>query len=262
MPEIYFKEAGSGFPLVLIHGFCETNYIWNRFREALSDEFRVICPDLPGFGQTPLYKKSFQLTDIADLLDEWLSSMGIGRRVVIGHSLGGYITLELARRHPGNLKGFGLFNSSALPDLPEKKENRNKLIRFIEKEGVRSFIKTFVPSLFYMPTAHKFKDEISTLIELGSKTGREAVKAYTAAMRDRNDNLGLLKQNRENVLLISGAEDQNIPLALSREMAKWLLPENVLLLESSAHMSMFEKKDETIRAVREFTRKMKERNEP
>ncbi len=257
---MHFEEAGEGFPVVLIHGFCETNYIWNRFRKDLSDEFRVICPDLPGFGQTPLCPTPFQLTDIADQLNEWLHSMGIDRCVTIGHSLGGYITLELARRHPERLKGFGLFNSSAFSDPPEKKENRDKLIQFIKKEGVQPFIKTFVPSLFYHPTASQFEEEISRLKELGSETSPEAVIAYTAAMRDRKDNLDLIKQNGENVLLISGEEDQNVPVELSRKMAKWLLPENVYILEGSAHMSMFEKKDVTITAIRKFASKMRNRN--
>ncbi len=258
MADIYFEESGSGFPLVLIHGFCETSFIWKRFREALSDEFRVITPDLPGFGKSPLCPTPFRLSDIADQLEEWLSGLNIPAGVVIGHSLGGYITLELARRHRSRLAGFGLFNSSAFPDTPEKRENRNKLIEFIEKEGVAPFIKTFVPSLFYPPTVSRHEEVISKIKDIGTKTGKKTVIAYSAAMRDRNDNTELLKANREDVLLISGAEDQNVPLAAAREMARWLVPENVHILDATAHMSMFEKEEETMKIVRTFTRKMRD----
>jgi len=255
MPEIYYEESGAGFPLVLIHGFCETQYIWGNFRDALSDEFRVICPDLPGFGKSSLCDTPFQLADIADQLKEWLLSLNLEKSVIIGHSLGGYVVLELARRHKNLFTGFGLFNSTAFEDPPEKKENRNKLINFIEKEGVKLFIRTFVPSLFYPQTSHKFATEITRIKDLGNKTDKRAVMAYAAAMRDRSDNLELLKQNSETFLLISGAEDQNIPLDASREMAGLLLPENAHILDGTAHMSMFEKEALTIDIVRQFARK-------
>lgn len=256
MPKIYYKKSGSGFPLILVHGFCETNYIWERFCEALSDEFHVICPDLPGFGLSPLSDTPFQLVDIADQLSEWLLSSGIRRCVVIGHSLGGYITLELVRRHRNLIAGFGLFNSSAFADSQEKKENRNKLIGFIKKEGVRPFITTFVPSLFHPPTAQNFEKEIEYIKKLGNTTSAETVTAYAAAMRDRKDNLDMLKQNSGMALLISGAEDRNVPVQAAREMAKLLNKDNVHILSESAHMSMFEKEAETIDIVRQFVRKI------
>jgi pimeloyl-ACP methyl ester carboxylesterase len=259
MPKIYYKESGSGFPLILVHGFCETNYIWERFRETLSDEFHVICPDLPGFGQSLLSDIPFQLVDIADQLNEWLLSSGIRRCVVIGHSLGGYITLELVGKHRNLIAGFGLFNSSAFADPQEKKENRNKLIRFIKKEGVRPFITTFVPSLFYPPTAQNFEKEIDYIKKLGNTTSAETVMAYAEAMRDRKDNLDMLKQNSGMALLISGAEDQNVPVQAAREMAKLLKTENAHILPKTAHMSMFEKEAETIDIIRKFVRKMQVR---
>jgi len=257
MPEIYYKESGNGFPLVLLHGFCETHYIWNNFRNVLSDEFRVLCPDLPGFGQSPLCDDPFQLADISDQLSEWLLSLNIEKSVVIGHSLGGYVVLELARRHKGLFNGFGLFNSSAFEDTPEKKENRNKLIKFIDKEGVKPFISTFVPSLFYPPTSHQFAGEIARIKDSGNKTDKKTVMAYAAAMRDRSNSLDLLKQNAEMFFLISGAEDQNIPLEASRKMAELLLSENAHILQDTAHMSMYEKEALTIDLVRKFSRKSK-----
>lgn len=255
MPNIYYKESGDGFPLILLHGFCETHYIWDNFRNVLSDEFRVICPDLPGFGQSPICNEPFNLPDISDQLSEWLLSLNLKQSIVIGHSLGGYVVLELARRHKDLFNGFGLFNSSAFEDTPEKKDNRNKLIKFIDKEGVKPFIRTFVPSLFYPPTSHQFDGEIERIKELGNKIDKRAVMAYAAAMRDRSDNMDILKQNAERFLLISGAEDQNIPLDASREMAGLLLPENAHIIQGTAHMSMFEKEALTIDIIRKFSRK-------
>lgn len=255
MPKLFFYESGDGFPVVFIHGFCESNSIWKSLTEALSDEFRIICPDLPGFGQSLLPDNDFSLSEIGDELVSWLKSLGINKCIVIGHSLGGYISLEILRKHHDFIKGIGLFNSSAFEDPLDKKENRNKLIEFIHAHGVEPFLKTFVPSLFYPKTAEKHKKTITSIRDEGLSIKQESVIKYAVAMRDRGDSQDLLKLYHERILLISGEFDQNIPLAKSKEMAKILDNENSYIIPNSAHMSLFEQSELCYDAIRNFVRK-------
>ena len=254
MPNIFFKESGKGFPIVLLHGFCETEEIWKPFREALSNEFRVICPDLPGFGQSPLPDTPFQLADIAGTLHSWLNTIDVKKCVVIGHSLGGYIALAMLRKYPDFSSGIGLFNSSAFEDSPEKKANRNKLIEFIGHQGVAPFIKTFVPSLFYPPRVTEFETEIESIKTQGMKIAPEAVTNYARAMRDRGDSTGLLAKYRDKILLISGEKDQNVPLDHAKKMATHLLSKNFHVLPDTAHMGMYEQKNTSLKVVRDFAK--------
>ncbi len=255
MSDIFFKESGTGFPMVLLHGFCETQEIWTSFRKELSDEFRVICPNLPGFGKSPLPETQFQLTDIAKILHDWLHTIQVNKCILAGHSLGGYITLAMLRNYPDFLSGTVLFNSSAYEDSPEKKENRNKLMEFIGNEGVAPFIKTFVPSLFYPPRAEEFRETIDSIKSEGMKIVPEAVINYARAMRDRVVSIDLLSLHRKKILLISGEQDQNVPLHKTQEMSQYLLPENVHILPDTAHMGMFEQRDMAINILRAFARK-------
>lgn len=263
MSKIFFYESGDaslparqGFPVVFIHGFCESNTIWKSLSEELSDEFRIICPDLPGFGQSPLPDDDFSLEEIGDELVSWLKSLGIEKCIVIGHSLGGYISLEILRKHHDLVKGIGLLNSSAFEDPQDKKENRNKLIEFIHIHGVEPFLKTFVPSLFYTKTSEKHNKTINQISDEGLSIKPESVMKYAAAMRDRGDSMDLLKLYHDRILLLSGEFDQNIPLDKSMEMAGILDADNSYIIPNSAHMSLFEQSAICYDAIRKFVRKL------
>lgn len=252
MLNVYYQDEGQGFPLVLLHGFCETHEIWTGIAGRLSDTYRILMPDLPGFGQTAPALASFSLEDIAKILQEWLVHIGIDRCIMIGHSLGGYITLAMADSYRELMAGMGLFNSSAYADSPGKKENRDKLIEFIGREGVPPFIKTFIPSLFYHEKSGQFAQVIERLKALGEKTPAEAVTGYAAAMKMRPDRSDLLARNRDNVLLIAGEHDQNVPLEQSKAMASMLNPRHVHILPDTAHMAMYEQPAMSAGAIRDF----------
>lgn len=256
MRQLFFYESGQGlFPVVFIHGFCESSTIWKSLSKELSKEFRIICPDLPGFGQSPLPEHDFSLEEIGNQFVSWLKGLDIKQCIVIGHSLGAYIALEILRKHPDFVKGIGLFNSTAFGDSTDKKENRNKLIDFIGAHGVNPFLKTFVPSLFYPETAKKHTKTIAQISEEGLSIKAESVIKYAAAMRDRSCSIDLLKQYHDRILLIAGEFDQNIPLDKSKEMAEIIDAENSHIIPNSAHMSLFEQSELCYDAIREFARK-------
>ncbi|NJN28778.1 MAG: alpha/beta hydrolase [Cyclobacteriaceae bacterium] len=252
MKHIFFYETGSGFPLIFLHGFCESSDIWMALSEELSDRYRIICPDLPGFGQSPLPEEPFSLQSIGDGLVAWLKNMDIDQCIVIGHSLGGYISLEILRKHPDFVAGIGLLNSSAFGDSQEKKDNRNKLIEFIDRNGVEPFINTFVPSLFYPPTIAKHQETLESISSKAMDIDPQSVMQYAAAMRERPDSVDLLHKYRDRIMLIAGEFDQNVPLEKSLQMKKILDDDNVSIVPDSAHMSLFEQSEMCYGAIRKF----------
>lgn len=239
-------------PIVLIHGFCESSTLWKSLSKELSNDFRILCPDLPGFGKSPLSKSDFSLEQIGDQIVSWLKSLGIEQCIVIGHSLGGYISLEVLRKYPDFFKAIGLINSSAFEDSIDKKENRNKLIEFIGNNGVDSFIKTFVPSLFYPKTVNLHSKIIELISDEGKSIKSESVIKYAAAMRDRRDSMDLLKKYKKRILLISGEFDQNVPLETSKRMAQILDQKNAHIIPESGHMSIFEESERCYAIIKTF----------
>jgi pimeloyl-ACP methyl ester carboxylesterase len=250
MSDIHFFEKGTGQPLVLIHGFCETARMWTDFADRLSDEFRVICPDLPGIGDSPISGDQISLEEVAVILEEWMETNNIQNPIVIGHSLGGYVTLALLELMGSRLKAVGLFHSSAFADAADKKDTRNRAIVFLKKNGVDKFVTSFVPPLFPEDRREELGQEIDQAIEDAKRSTLDGLVAFTGAMRDRKDRLEVLKNYSGPKLLIAGTEDGAVKLEASRAQKHAF--SHYYELEGVGHMGMIEQKEETLRIVREF----------
>ena len=235
MSPIHFREMGKGHTLIFIHGFCETSEIWQGFAEKFSNDFRVITLDLPGFGHSPLPETPFTLKDIAQNVYQTLQEQSIGRYSLVGHSLGGYVCLALARLYPEQCQSLVLFHSTALGDTPEKKENRNKVIEFVLANGVLPFVQTFVPGLFH----DKNHLAISRAYSIAHQTKPETLVSYTEAMRDRPSQVSFLESFGKPKLLIGGEFDPIIPPAALTEIAD-LTRTELQILPGTAHMGMYE----------------------
>ena len=249
MSPLFFREEGSGPPLILIHGFCETHEIWSEFVKPLTSKFSVLTPDLPGFGKSDILPGFFTIDQVADEVAHWITEVGIPPAAVIGHSLGGYITLSVAERYPHLLKGFGLFHSTAFADSQEKKESRNKVMDFVSKHGVPPFLSTFVPGLFF----DKLNPAMKTVHGIASQTKEMTLLRYTSAMRDRLDRSSVLRENEFSKLLIAGVEDALVPIQVSREMAQMSQKSSFFELPKVAHMGFFEAKTECQLIITRFT---------
>lgn len=250
MSAIHFFEKGKGQPLVLIHGFCETSRMWTDFAEELSTDFRVICPDLPGIGDSPIAGDQISLEEVAVSLEEWMDENQIKNPIVVGHSLGGYVTLALLELMGSRLRAVGLFHSSAFGDAVDKKETRNRAIVFLKKHGVDKFVTSFVPPLFPEDKSEELKAEIERAIEDGKRSSLDGLVAFTGAMRDRKERIDVLKNFSGPKLLIAGTEDGAVKIEASRAQKDAFT--HYVELEGVGHMGMVEKKEETINLIREF----------
>jgi pimeloyl-ACP methyl ester carboxylesterase len=251
---INFVSSGQGKPLILIHGFCESEEMWITFSEELAKTHTVYCIDLPGFGKSPLNQDHISLEEVAVMLQEWMEENGISHPTVIGHSLGGYVTLALAELMGNSLAAFGLFHSTALPDDAEKKKTRNKTITFIKKHGVDKFMDSFVPPLFSEQHRITLKDKIEDLTALGKKSSKKSVLAYLAAMRDRKDRLEVWKNFHGKKLMIAGTLDGAVKIEGSRLHKPFT--ENYFELQDVGHMGMFEAEEKTLMIIKDFLNKV------
>ncbi|PRY10646.1 pimeloyl-ACP methyl ester carboxylesterase [Pontibacter ummariensis] len=247
-----YLDAGSGETLVFLHGFCESKQVWAEFIKPLQAQFRTIALDLPGFGDNTEHVSSYSMEGMADNVRRQLEELGVRKCILVGHSMGGYVSLAFAEKYSTMLNGLCLFHSSALPDTEEKKENRSKSIDFVERHGVVNFINPFVEPLFYQENRDRLRQEIELMKEIGRATPQESITGALAAMRDRPDRTAVLGAAKYPVLFIFGKEDGAVPM--DKALAQCHLPDNsmVYFISKVGHMGMFERTYETRKTLQKF----------
>lgn len=249
---IQYRTYGSGNPLLFIHGFCEDSTMWNGFYPSFSNQYKVYLIDLPGFGNSPLPKQAFSIHDVAVQLAQWMSENQLEEAILIGHSLGGYVSLELAKHFPDLVGGLVLFHSTAFADSAQKREARNKVIDFVQENGVLVFAESFVPQLFSAKNRKRLGKDIDTAVDTAKRTALETLVAYTRAMRDRNDRTDVLKTLSKPILFIAGDQDTSVPLDKSEAQGP-LMSNGVLhVLHDCAHMGMFESRSESEQIITKY----------
>jgi pimeloyl-ACP methyl ester carboxylesterase len=255
---IYYKVTGEGLPVFLIHGFGEDGQIWDMQTEYLSGQFKLIIPDVPGSGKsTSLNGNKIEIDDYADCIKAIALEEQISDFVMIGHSMGGYISLAYLDKYPNDLAGIGLIHSTAYPDDVQKIETRKKAIQFIESNGSEVFLKTSVPGLFYNPELNK--QHINLLIERSSVFSKEQLIQYYEAMIGRPDRTPILKRTSIPVLIIAGKHD----IAISKEaiLQQAGMPDlcHFYMLNNSGHMGMLEETTNSNQILGKFLQSFNEK---
>lgn len=248
---IFFTDEGDGNCLVLVHGFTESMDIWKDFSEVLSKDFRVVCLDLPGHGMSDCIAETHSMELMADVLKHVLDYCGIDRCVVLGHSMGGYVSLAFAEKHPVMMRGLCLFHSTAAADSDEARVNRSRTIEYV-KHHHTAFISAFIPDLFAPASREPLKEAIAGLVANAKKMTADSIMAAQRGMMERPDRSYVLERAGYPVLFVLGKEDTRIPYeATLKQIA---LPQDAVLLSMGGvgHMGYLEARDKTLYALQTF----------
>lgn len=238
---LQWYDKGAGPCLVLLHGFTESHRCWVPAADALAGHYRVLAPDLPGSGGSSLLAgDSADLEATARQLWGWLSDLHINECVVVGHSMGGYVALEMLAQAPERLKGIGLFHSHPFGDDESKKLNRDRTIELIEKRGSKDFLHGFIPNLFAPAQRERLANTIDLLEMQAAQQSVAAYIAQTRAMRDRKPRLDLLIGIHLPKLVVLGRHDPVLPVEAGLSFAAQLNKLQVEVLEEAGHMGMYE----------------------
>ena len=253
-----YVKTGAGPAVILLHGFGEDHYIFNSTVAMLEKKYTVYTPDLLGTGMSSIntFPSNFSIEYVADSIVALLQHEKIEDCILLGHSMGGYVTVAFAKKYPKYLKGFGLLHSTALPDTPIKIENRLRGITFIEKFGAATFLETTAPNLFGTHTQKNHPQLITDFIQSIPAFSNEALTSYYQAMMQRPDLTSVLETTPLPVLFILG--DQDMPVALEDTLPQTKMPKRAYLyvLENCGHMGMLEQPTNFNNAVLDFLDKV------
>ncbi|MGE5701274.1 MAG: alpha/beta fold hydrolase [Clostridia bacterium] len=247
---IAYKDEGKGVPLVLLHGFCGSHAYWDMVLPELAKQYRVLVPDLPGHGQSSIPEDMETIEQMADWLHEMLNALAVTQATLIGHSLGGYITLAFAERYGELLKRFGLVHSTSLPDSADAMKARDASSEKVKAEGIHALIDGLVPKLFAPANLERMEQEVQRTKEIGYATSPKGAIAVLQAMKNRPDRTDVLSSTSLPVLLVAGEHDQVIPKEKTFTVTRDTVSHAVL--NTAGHMGMLESPAQLVEVLRGF----------
>lgn len=249
---INYTDQGNGDTLILLHGFTESLSIWDSFAKELSKYFRVICIDLPGHGNSKSVSNIHPMELMADIVKSLLDKLSVKKCVIVGHSMGGYVSLAFARKYSNILQGLGLLHSTAHADNEAAKEARMRAIEII-KDDHHKFLSSFIPTLFAPGNENIFNKEMDNLLVEAKKMEKEAIIAAQLGMKSRADSKDILANADHPLMFITGHKDSRIAIDDIQAQAKLCKTAYCLLLKNSGHMGFIEEKQRTLHFLKSFT---------
>jgi pimeloyl-ACP methyl ester carboxylesterase len=252
--ELAVIEAGSGPPLLLVHGFPLDHSMWSEQLSALAARHRVIAPDLRGFGSSSATPGVVTMERMADDLAELLTAMGIAEPVTFcGLSMGGYIAWQFWRRHAARLRALVLCDTRAIADAPDAAKNRLTLAERVEREGTATVAEAMVPKLFG-PDVHKNHPErVEAMRRVILAANPVGIAAALRGMAERPSAEAWLPEIRVPALLVVGRDDAISPAAEMRTIADRMPNARFVEILAAGHMSPLENPAAVNEAILAFT---------
>ncbi len=248
-----YEDVGSGgVPVVFVHGYPLDRTMWRAQLGGISSH-RLIAPDLRGFGESSLPPEGMTIADHADDLAQVIDSLKLGKVVIAGLSMGGYVAIEFARRHRELLAGLVLMDTRAEPDDETGKAARDAAIRTAEGEGgVRAVARSMADKLFASEVDVGVRDQ---LVEQMARTPVEGVVSALAAMRDRHDGRSVLAEFAEAgipAMVMVGSEDSLTPPSAARTMVELVPEAEFIEVEGAGHLPPIERPATVNEALQRF----------
>jgi 3-oxoadipate enol-lactonase len=237
----YRDSGGEGTPVVLIHGFPFEASLWDPQFTALGRKFRLIAPDLRGFGASavPEDPDPYSMAAFADDVVGLLDHLDVPAAVVGGLSMGGYVTLEILRRYPKRVRALVLADTRADADAPEVRQRREAQIRQVSERGGDSLVDGMVAALLSEQTRSRSPETEAALRAVMDQDDGAWIGGLTA-MLGRADSSGLLRDIAVPSLIIVGEHDAIAPPDVAREMHARIAGSRLVVIEGAGHVSNLE----------------------
>jgi len=249
--EVSYRERGEGPAVILVHGFLENQKMWDEVVNLLKEDHQVFTLDLLGHGKSDGLCDIHTMEQQAMLINDLMSRHKILKATIIGHSMGGYISLAFAEIFPEKVAGLGLLNSHPFGDDVEKQEARERAIKTVRR-NYEAYVRAAIPSFFAPDNRKKFKKIVDRLIEEALKMTPENIIAALKGMKLRPDRSDFFcKRQRYPKLWIVGKRDPLIDLEKIRSLAANCKSTDYIEL-GEGHMSYVENKKEMPAVIKRF----------
>lgn len=252
--QMAFTDTGIGRPLVLLHGYPFNRTLWDEQVSALTNRYRVIVPDLRGFGDSEASAvpatMDLMAQDIARLLDH----LEISQAVIGGLSMGGYVVLAFYKQFPSRVRGLVLANTRAQADSEEAKQTRVQQAEKALTEGMAGIADSMLSKLLTPETVSKRPEIVKRVRDMMLRTKPEGAAAALQGMAERDDQTQLLPQITVPSLILVGSEDPITPVADGEKMHRAIAGSRLVVIEKASHVSNIEQSEQFNQELERFLR--------
>lgn len=243
--EVYGPDGGV--PVLLVHGHPFDHSLWAPQAEALAGAgYRVITPDLRGYGQSELPAGGAErtyLSDFADDLAALLTELGVERAVVGGVSMGGQITMDFASRYPTRVRALVLSDTSPVAETEEGKAFRNKIADRLLAEGMSDFAGEVIDKMLAPYNVTDQPEVAAHVLRMMRGTDPRAAAAALRGRAERPDYREALAATDVPALVAVGADDAYTPVADARALYELLPYATLTVIDGAGHLPNLEQPD-------------------
>ena len=223
--------------------------MWKNVVPEISKRNRIVTIDLLGHGKTDCLGYVHSMELFAETIAAVLKELRIRKCILVGHSLGGYIALAFAEKHPQKVKGLCLMNATSNEDTLERKALRLRANKMIAN-NFRNMVRMSFTNLFGEKSRTTFQSEMELALNEALNTPVQGYIAGQEGMRIRPNRIAVLQENSFQKLIIIGKKDPVLEYETSLEEAEKTNSQAVVF--EDGHMSHIENKEELIIALKTF----------
>lgn len=234
-----YEDHGTGSVVLLVHGHPFNRSIWQRQFAALSGEMRLVAPDLPGYGEAPALGRKTTMRELAQAVHGFLDEMAIERAVVVGLSMGGLVSMELALAHPERVAGLVLVATTAAPCTPDEARIRRARADFIERNGMMDHALMMAQRLFGQ-AARQNAEVLSQVITMMLYSSPAGAAAALRGRAERPDYSTLLPALQVPSLVVAGDQDGYNDEGIIAQLIRSLPDPEVVRLQGVGHLPNLE----------------------
>ncbi len=246
-------DDGQGPSVLFVHGFPLDHSMWIEQLSALAADYRVIAPDLRGFGGSAPGEGVLSMEQLADDCAALLEALDIREPITfVGLSMGGYVAWQFVRKHASRLGKLVLCDTRAAADTPAGVETRLKMAEHVLTHGTAAVAEAMPLKIFGQHTLEHRDDRVESIRAVIRNTRPETIAAAQRGMAARSDATSLLPLIRVPTLVIVGEEDTISPRAEMQAIAASIPGARYQLISQAGHMAPLEQPGQVNRALRDF----------
>ena len=248
MQDIFIRDEGEGFPLVLVHGFLGSSVMWKPQIDFFKDNFRVITPDLPGYGKSNKAKSHNSIQSISNLLLDCLIEKKIDKFHLLGHSMGGMIVQDMAKKTGEKISKLVCYSTGPRGEMPGRFETVEQSRENLKKKGLETTAKNIAKTWFIKGEEAKYFD---ICIDSGKQTSMETADNSLVAIKNWNG-VDALKNIKNETLIVWGDQDKSYNLEQIKTLENNIKNSKLIVFKNCAHNVHLEQPDQFNKIIKNF----------
>lgn len=256
----YDDIGGGSTSIICLHGYPFDKTMWKEQLECLKVTNRVIACDVRGFGKSTDEESHLSIDLFGDDLIAFMDKLNIGKAIICGLSMGGFIALNVIKRFPERLEALILCDTQCIADTDEVKAKRFAIIDDININGVEDFNEGFIKSVFQKENYNNKKELVEPLRSTVYANSEHIITMGLTALAERSETCSILEDISIPTLIICGREDEVTPLNQSEMMHSAIKGSILCVIENAGHVSNLEQPSEFNQLILDFLAGLNKKN--